>query len=707
MCPPAPYPAHDNGAAEGTSCGPERLMDSNMEKKRQYLGKWELGCMVFNSCLYKIFTTYPRSFGQISGSAGWLTALYTGLIFLAVLFLLLTLLRRHEDLGLIGLGEKWGGRAGGGLIRIALAVYWIASAVYALRECTTVLRTVSYAQSPAWFLMFFFILGAAATAVCGARAVYRMHSLTVLFVGLVAAAVAVLGLKYAEPLYLAPVLGSGPQNVFGKGLSTLFLYTDVIFVFLLTPWRRPEIKVRRTVMAGAALAVAVNVGLILVSSMAQPYEMAGALGIPIYPLTKAAYFGKFWSRMDAVYLTAFIISGILYLALALHLIALCAKGLKMNSGGKKAAAGVLCALLCISLSSCYDGREIEEGADLVALGVDKGQTAAYRYTFQLSNPLEMGDNLDATGMGGRKEGEGEAEEPEQAGGEQENKTVNNMVIEADDFYLAENQLKSHLSKHPELSHLKVIVFSKDLAREGLLEHASLLFREREVRPSTNLCLAESAQTFLTQVKPTLEQSTSRYYELLFQNQNTPYAPVTELREFVSRGMDSAQDPVLPIADQEKLMGMGIFHDGKLVAEAEPEQALLYKLLSGEARHVAVRAGESSFSVTSRRKPKIQISWQEEPPRITVSTSLKADLIYGSADDGKLLAAQLEEEMTQFLQDNVRNSADILGIGCYARLQCLTESDWEKLNWEQKFSNFTIFTKTSIKIGENVENLQKQ
>ena len=114
MCPPAPYPAHDNGAAEGTSCGPERLMDSNMEKKRQYLGKWELGCMVFNSCLYKIFTTYPRSFGQISGSAGWLTALYTGLIFLAVLFLLLTLLRRHEDLGLIGLGEKWGCRAGGG-----------------------------------------------------------------------------------------------------------------------------------------------------------------------------------------------------------------------------------------------------------------------------------------------------------------------------------------------------------------------------------------------------------------------------------------------------------------------------------------------------------------------------------------------------------------------------------------------------------------
>lgn len=677
-----------------------------MEKKGKYLGSWELGCMVFNVCLHKMFTAYPRRFGVIGGSAGWLTALYTGILFLGALFVLLTLMRRREA---AELNQRNG--SFGRVICVFLAVFWLASAVYTLRETIAELRALSYARSPAWFLTFFLMLGAASAAAMGARAVYRMHSLTVLFVGLAAAGIAGLGFGKAEPLYLAPVLGTGAGRVFGEGLSALLLYADVLFLPVLIPRCRPEVKVRKTAMLAGTLAVGVNVALMLAVSMSRPGELAGAAPYPVYPLANTAYFGKFWSRMDAVYLSAFILSQMLFLSLALHLIAVCLRrirphSLKGRSG--KAAGAVFCLALCLLLPGCYDGREPEEGAYLIALGIDKGEREDYCYTFQLSNPLESGENLDATGMGGQQEGEEKQEDgEEEKGPKRENKTVNNVVLEADDFYSALNLLKGYLSKQPTLSHLKGIVFSKAAAEEGVMEHAALLFREREVRPAVNLCLADSAREFLSRVKPTLEQSTARYYELFFRNKNTPYAPVTDLQTFVARGCDGGWDPVLPVADGEKLMGMGIFRNDVLTEVLDGEEALLYRLMMGEARHAAVRAGASSFSVTGKGRPEIRLTYDTNPPGVSVGVSLEAELIYGNPADSAILAAELEEKMTRLLQKTLGNAVDLLGVGGRVRADCLTQQQWENLNWREKMKEFTIFTKTNIKIGRNVENLQKK
>ncbi len=652
-------------------------------KERQYLGKWELGCLVFHACFYKIFTTYPKQFGEISGTAAWITALYTGLLFLAGLWVVLWFLERYRP------WITWGNNKAVRVIgRSLLAVYWTFAAIWALGEFAGVLQEVAYPRSPSWFLMFFLLLAAGVTVFCGGKAVYRMHSLTVLGIGVAMAVVVVLGLKYAEPGYLTPWLGTGTERIFGDGLSTLFLYTDILLIFQLIPRCRAEVKITRTVMTGASLAVLWNLLLVLVSSMSHSPELNNVSDNLIYPLTKSAYFGKFWSRLDAVYLTALMTSGTLYLSMALHLLKLAIGKIKVNLPRQKMAALLLCLFLVFSLTGCYDGREVEEAAYTVALGIDQGEEEIYAYTFQLSNPLELGGNIETE----KKEpGAGEEETTE------ENKTVTNITIEAEDFYLAINRLKSHLSKEPDFSHLKVIVFSKAVAEEDILDHASLLFREQEIRPSTNVCLAESAKDFLAQVKPTLERSTARYYELLFQNRNTPYAPVVELREFVSRGTDMGWDPVMPIADKEKLMGMGVFQDGTLVKEFEGEKALLYQFLAGQAREIAVTAGESSFSVTGRHQPQIFVDRNTENQKIIVRVRLEADLIYGSEADVSYLTARLEEEMTAFLRETVLESCDILGVGNAARQTMLTQREWEEIPWREKLPQFDIFIQTSIKI----------
>ncbi len=654
-----------------------------MKEKRRYLGKWELGCMVFHACLYKMFTAYPAQFFKISGSAAVLTALYSGAVFLAVLFLLLILLQKFGILSRLFAR----GSAAHGAARCLLAAYWLFGLVFALRSFLYVLHHISYMRSPDWFLILFFLIGAGVTALCGAKAVYRMHSLMVPLIGTAAIVIAVLGLKYAEPLYLVPILGSGAASVFGAGLSTLFLYSDSVLILQLIPRCRKEVKPVRTIMIGASLAVLCNVVLVLLSAMSYPAAMEPYVSVLLYPLTKAAYFGKFWSRLDALYLLVFLVSGFLYGSMALHLFLLAVGERKGSFFGKRLAAGMLCLVIGMQLTGCYDGREVEESAYVIALGVDLDDAANRRYTFQFSNPLELGGSRDL------ESGNGEEEDADAAG---ENQTVSNITIAAEDFYMAQGKLKSYLSKMPELSHLKVIAFSKQAARAGILDQATLLYQNAQVRSSVNVCLVDSAQEFLNQVNPNLEESTARYYELLFQNRNTPYAPVTELREFVARAADDAWDPVLPIADHEKLEGMGIFKDGTLVLEMDAESAMLYKLLSGEAREVTVHAGNTTYFMTGKHRMRIRADMGATPPKIAVKSRVRAyPADGGNRSDAAHLSAELEEKMTEFLKDTLRSGSDVLGIGAQLRTAFRTQDQWKAFSWREKQTEFDIFSQTTI------------
>ncbi len=661
--------------------------EKKMNDKRKFIGSWELGCMVFNSCVYKIFTKYPATYFNISGSGAWLTALYTGVIFLIILFICLRLIIPYKDIGILGIADK-GGYFVGGVARKILTAFWLASVVFVLRESLFVLENVAYTQSPWWFLALFFCGGAIVTALCGGRAVYRMHSLLVPLVGIIIAFIIILATQNAYFEYLTPVLGKGVGRVFGKGLMTLFMYSDIVLVFIIMPFIRDDVKIGKTVILSASLGVLINVLVIGIINATYPKELWGE--IPMYPLSKTAYFGRFWSRLDIVYLGAFIISAILYLSLALHMIIKCSDLLNPRKVAKGVGLGVFVLFLCFTLTGCYDNAEVEESAYIIGLGMDKSQNGGYILTFQISNPLENGNETEVKEM--------ETEEEETTSLEKaENKTVNNFVVEAEDFYIGLNKLRSHLSKHPRLSHLKVIVFSKELAYEGILDETEVLYRENEIRSGTNLCLAESSENFLKGVNPSLEQSTSRYYELLFQDETLPYAPSVGLREFVISGKNIGKDSVIPIAEKEMLCGMGIFKNGTLITETDSEKAMIYKILVGKAKQIGVRAGNSSFLVTNEKSPRIKVNKGDFPDRVVAEPNIKAKLVSGNIDDGAILSGYLENKMSELLQECSRNSLDILGVKNKTKSKLLNEKEENQLNWDNVLKNITIFTNSSIKI----------
>ncbi len=367
----------------------------------------------------------------------------------------------------------------------------------------------------------------------------------------------------------------------------------------------------------------------------------------------------------------------------------------------------------ISLSGCYDLKEINETDYVIALGIDKSQNQ-FSYSFQFSSPLPLAS---------QKSESGEESETESAKGSEESKPKI-LTIQAEDFYIAKNTAENMLSKKVDLSHLKLIVFSSKISPDALEEHSQLFLHEREVRPNTAVSVStDSPEAFLEGATPNAETNPSRHFEMMSLGTNNPYAPHKRLHDFVDDISVKGRDTILPIAmnsnkrnlisdentdknwvpakdtainqEHSLLYGLAIFKNGQLSDAMGGDSAMLYNIITREIKSCVITIKSKynkdetlSFRVMVPEKGSFDVSPPEN--RITLSQELRlqymgAILPEGFGSSEELLAyaqSVLTSRLKAFLLDILRSKeADILDIRSYTRGQFLTACDWENFDWD--------------------------
>lgn len=173
---------------------------------------------------------------------------------------------------------------------------------------------------------------------------------------------------------------------------------------------------------------------------------------------------------------------------------------------------ILCILsiIVISLSGCYDSRNIEDLAYATALGLDISPNDMLLITLQISIPSSSSDN----------------------GSSQSNKT-DTITVECSSISSGLSLINSYVSKEINLSHCKVIVFSEKLAEQGISEHIDTLKNNIEIRSDCNIIISKCrAKDFIENASPSFETLTARYYEVaLSSTEYTGYTTSTELIDF--------------------------------------------------------------------------------------------------------------------------------------------------------------------------------
>ena len=121
----------------------------------------------------------------------------------------------------------------------------------------------------------------------------------------------------------------------------------------------------------------------------------------------------------------------------------------------------------MAFSSSYLSLSIDNLAYVLAIGIDKADNDNLQVTFQFSTTTQA---------------------TESGTSEKAPSVVNS--VKAASISSAINLLNGYMGKQLNLSHCKVIIFSEELALDGISEEVYTLINDTQVRPSANIVISK-------------------------------------------------------------------------------------------------------------------------------------------------------------------------------------------------------------------------
>ncbi len=366
-------------------------------------------------------------------------------------------------------------------------------------------------------------------------------------------------------------------------------------------------------------------------------------------------------------------------------------------------------------------------AYVLVIGIDKGKDNNLEVSFQFSTTSKSTES----------------------GSTEKTPTVMDTVT-APSFSTAVNLMDSYIGKELNLSHCKVIIFSEELAQEGISEEIYTLINDTQIRPSANIVVSKcNAKFYMEQTSPELENLISKYYEIFTNSSKyTGLKPNATIGDFFNAIICKTCEPVAilggistekpenqgnnhiqenynvksnqtPIEGENGSENIGIaaFKDDKLVGELCALETTTYLALHNRVDRFLISIpdpddtnGYIDIYLYPNKSTKVDIDTSTTSPFIKVKSAF-IGRIYSMTNSSQYLEPELlknisetcnkylESVFSDYLYKTSKEfKSDINGFGKHALGNFFTTQEYENYNWCDNFQNafFEVEVNTSIK-----------
>lgn len=398
---------------------------------------------------------------------------------------------------------------------------------------------------------------------------------------------------------------------------------------------------------------------------------------------------------------------------------------------RKALARLLVTLLLLPwLAGCWNKTEIEEGAYILALGIDKGEDLPYSVTVVMAKPAAIAG----------KEGGGGEEKP-----------VVITTVEAPSIAGALSMLHGYVGRQVTLYHTKALFLHEEMARTGGLKVIDELLRFRQIRETVFFIVTrEEAGQFLSDLKVDLEKDPMRFIEQMTYNyrRNAMLPADSQINHFASK-LDVAYAQPLSyyaaVVDEEEkgeketesAQAEAGFKAGQLPREGGANvemlgaaafrgQQMVGVLTGDEMRHLLMLQDKFRKALVAFKDPKnpelyvsVELSlgrpFQPQAdlsgtrPRLFGTISLEAEILgiqsgtdYSEPELQGLLeramAEQIQQQIIELVSKTQEWETDIVGFGRHLVSLFPTVAEWEAYDWLAKYpdAQFSIDVKLKLR-----------
>ncbi len=291
-----------------------------------------------------ILLNLPNEILSSTASAGPLNVIYITILATIIFLFFNKLFSPFKGKDILDVAEFVGGSILKKIISIIYTLYFIFVAGILILNFSNTLKTIYLPDMPTELLCLVFILIALIANQYGFKNVSRTNAIVLPFI-IVTIIIIFFSLSvHFVPERFFPVLGYGTNNTFVLGITNIFAFGEILLLFLIRsnykePKESKKIGLTSIIFSGLILFLSVTALLLIF-----PFATGGEGVLSIYMITRSIQFGKFFQRVDALFILIWVLVFFAYLSVVL------AFAIKItNKNTKTPTSNIPAFLICIGI----------------------------------------------------------------------------------------------------------------------------------------------------------------------------------------------------------------------------------------------------------------------------------------------------------------------------------------------------------------------
>ncbi|KGX85240.1 Ger(x)C family spore germination protein [Pontibacillus marinus] len=371
-------------------------------------------------------------------------------------------------------------------------------------------------------------------------------------------------------------------------------------------------------------------------------------------------------------------------------------------------------LLLATLSGCWSKKELDNLAIVTGIGIDKAEEG-YEVSVQIINPAEVAAKQLTTRT-----------------------AVSSYTASGKSLFDAIRNLIEVTPRKVYLSHTRIVIFSEELAKEGISDTIDFLVRDHELRTDFYLAIAKgySAKQMLNILTPLDKIPASKMYAMIDNSERyLAQTRTVKIQKFTADLLLEGQQPFLTgiyiqgstdignsienverVDSPAKILAdhIGAMKGDQLIGWLEHKESKGFNYLTGKVKNsteiIPCKDDDkyTSFEIISTDK-KIKGKVKDGKPTFTIDIKVRANVAQSDCElkiSNPKTLDKLEKDLNKEISDTASLTleaiqkdlqTDIVGFG--ELLHRTKNKDWQKIKgqWDELFPEADIKVNVQTKI----------
>ena len=266
-----------------------------------------------------VILNFSKSIIANTGSASALNILFIGIIVLLFVQLLLFLFKHFSGQDILYVSQYLGGKILKVITGFLFITYFIVFTSILLRSFSENLKIIYLDKLPIIVIVIFFIFAITFGNKLGFKVISKVNLLILPVILFCIIFVLLANFKNYDFNGLFPILGSGIKSTFITGLSNMFAFSSLSILYFLPPMVEDSNSFKKIARISTILSIVLFFFSILSFLALFPFIRNSEEIMALYLATRYIEFGRFFQRLDAIFLLIWTVAVISYLCIAVAL----------------------------------------------------------------------------------------------------------------------------------------------------------------------------------------------------------------------------------------------------------------------------------------------------------------------------------------------------------------------------------------------------